>query len=429
MNTRQKINVSVVKSVIWLCTCSLLFAAHELSAAETPLPPLTLAEAEHIALTNDPALARFASRAQALDERAVADGQWTDPQLRFGVFNLPTDGFSFRQEAATQLRLGLQQPFPRGKTLTYKRRQTEALADVEQTQGQDQALQVLRSIREGFLELYHQLQAGEIIRTSSQPFASLVEITQAHYAAGRQNQQDVLRAQLELSRLDDREIRVLAREEVAQAELAKWLGDAALRPLPPGFPALPEIPALEVIKAALGEHPAMRKEDATVESHTQAVQIALEQYKPRWTLGAEYRLRLDDSNGNSRVDFLAATAAMDLPIFTDKRQDRRLSASRQQAMAARYGRSDRLRDLLRMLERAYVNWQRLTERYRLYEERLLQEARLNVDASVNAYQSGVTEFTTLMRAQITELDTRLQKLQVRVDQGKAQATLLYLAGE
>jgi outer membrane protein TolC len=52
-----------------------------------------------------------------------------------------------------------------------------------------------------------------------------------------------------------------------------------------------------------------------------------------------------------------------------------------------------------------------------------------VQASLKAYQSGVTEFTTLMRARITDLDVRLQDLRVRVDRAKSQANLLYIAGE
>jgi hypothetical protein len=41
----------------------------------------------------------------------------------------------------------------------------------------------------------------------------------------------------------------------------------------------------------------------------------------------------------------------------------------------------------------------------------------------------VTEFTTLMRARITELDVRLESLRVKVDRMRAQARLLYITGE
>jgi outer membrane protein TolC len=126
---------------------------------------------------------------------------------------------------------------------------------------------------------------------------------------------------------------------------------------------------------------------------------------------------------------MAAMVTVDLPLFPAKRQDRRLAASLQEAEAASLTRADRLRELRAMLDTDYASWQRLGERASLYETQLLVEARANVQASLNAYQSGVTEFSTLMRARITDLDVRLDDLRVRVDRAKARARLLYLAGE
>ena len=56
----------------------------------------------------------------------------------------------------------------------------------------------------------------------------------------------------------------------------------------------------------------------------------------------------------------------------------------------------------------------------------MRESADNAEAALNAYQSGINEFTTLMRARITELDVRLQDLRVRVDRARAHARLLFL---
>ncbi len=424
--------MSNAKPMRWwlLWALSLLLAAAWVWAAENPPGLLTLADAERMAVATDPAIARFAKQAGALADDAVADGQLPDPQFKLGIFNMPLDTFDVEQEPVTQLRAGLQQAFPRGRTLRYKREQTEAQADAETARGKDQARQVVRSVRESFLEVYFQVQAGAILRASRALFAALAETTEAHYAAGRDNQQDVIRAQLELSRLDDRETRILSEEEVGRAELAQWLGERAYETLAPAFPPLPEPPPKSNIQAALANHPAMQIEHAQVARHDRGARIAREQYKPGWSLGVEYRKRFGrDPDGDSRADFMAAMVTVDLPLFTDKRQDRRLAASQQQAMAARDASADRLRELASQLAREYALWQRLGERQTLYDGTLLPEAKLNAEASLKAYQSGVTDFTTLMRARLTELDTRLQGLQVRVDRAKAQTRLLYLAGE
>ena len=65
----------------------------------------------------------------------------------------------------------------------------------------------------------------------------------------------------------------------------------------------------------------------------------------------------------------------------------------------------------------------------IYRNKLVSSAANNAEASLNAYQSGVTEFTTLMRAGITELDVRLENLRIKVDRLRTQARLLYITGD
>ena len=92
---------------------------------------LTLPAAEELALAADPAVAASQSRANALQEQAVADGQLPDPKLTFGVFNVPVDDLSLKQESSSQLRTGVKQAFPRGDTLQYRQQRTEWLGKAE----------------------------------------------------------------------------------------------------------------------------------------------------------------------------------------------------------------------------------------------------------------------------------------------------------
>jgi len=391
---------------------------------------LTLAEVEQIALADDPGIGALQARSQALRDAAVADGQLPDPQLKTGIYNLPLDTFEVDKESTTQLRLGLVQSFPRGKSLHYKQRQTEWMATAEQEKAEAGLRTVMRDVRERFLELYYQVRAEHIVTETRELFAQLVDITQAHYATGRVSQQDVLRASLELSRLDDRTTRIRYEADKGRAVLMKWIGDAALLPIDRQLPELPAPPARDAIETALPEHPVIRLEMAKLEASNQKIRIAREQYKPGWSAGLEYRKRFgNDPGGDDRADMMAAMVTMDLPLFPKNRQDKRLSASVQQAESIQLARDDKLRELKQMLDTDYANWQRLGERSALYESQLLKESTANARASLNAYQSGVTEFTTLMRARITDLDVRLDDLRIRVDRAKAQANLLYLAGD
>ena len=388
---------------------------------------LGLEEAERLALDADPAVIASSARAAALRERAVADGQLPDPKLGIGLYNLPLDDFSLESQPTTQFRTKIMQAFPRGSTLRYRRLGTEWMSRAEQARMQLVRREIRRDLRQAFLELWYQRQATRIIDRSRELFKQLVEITRSHFATGRVSQQDVLQAQLELSRLDDRATRIDEQADVQRARLTRWIGEDAFRPIDDQFPELPDLPTLDELRAGLTDHPAILAASARLKASQQQVRVAREQYKPGWNVGLEYRKRFgSDPGGGDRADMMAAMLTVDLPLFTDKRQDKRLSASQQQAEASRQLREQRLRELRRTLEADYARWQRLGEQETLFHERLLRESADNAEAALNAYQSGINEFTTLMRARITELDVRLQDLRVRVDRARAHARLLFL---
>lgn len=388
---------------------------------------LTLPAAEELALAADPAVAASQSRANALQEQAVADGQLPDPKLTFGVFNVPVDNLSLKQEPSSQLRTGVKQAFPRGNTLQYQQQRTEWLGKAELARTRLTEKQIQRDVRETFLELYYQTRATRIIEQDRILFQQLVEITRSHYASGRVSQQDVIQAQLELSRLDDRSTRIKSAAEVERARLTRWIGDAGWRDINPAFPVLPQPLARDALKATLEQHPSVVAASAQVAANQQLVKAAREQYKPGFDVGVEYRKRYGNNvDGSDRDDMWAAMVTLDIPLFTDKRQDRRLAASQQQAESAIQLREQRLREMQRQLDSDYARWQRLGEQEILYRDHLLQEALANSEAALTSYQNGINEFSTLMRARITELDVRLQDMRIRVDHAKAQARLLFL---
>jgi len=391
---------------------------------------LSLQQAEQIALQDDPAVAVFSARADAHQQQSIAAQTLPDPQLRLGVFNLPTDTFDIEQEPSTQLRLGVQQMFPRGDSREIGAQQQKLKAEATRQLAEDARLRLLRDVRVAFLNLYYETQATSIIRDSRALFKQLVSITQDRYASGRANQQDVIRASLELSRLDDRYTRILGMQDQYRAELMQWLGDYAQQDLDETFPALPELPALDDPDSLITRHPLIRAEHAAVDAEKKHVDMAKQEYSPGVSAFVEYRERFGENmDGSDRSDMLAAMVTMDIPLFTGDRQDRNVAASEGRVNAARYALDDRLRGLKQQLDRYLAAYQRAEQRELHYRNTLLDTAKDNSRAALNAYQSGVSEFTGLMRAQMTELDVRLEALRIQVDKAIAQARLLYVSGE
>lgn len=391
---------------------------------------LTLAQAETMALENDPLVASQQATARAQLDESIASNALPDPKLRLGLFNVPIDSFSTSKEPTTQWRFGLQQAFPRGDTLDLKQQQSALMSQSSSAMADDSKLKIVRDLRETYFNLYYEIEAGKIIKDTSSLFRKLVEITEAQYAAGRVNQQDVIRADLELSRLEDRETSIQSKQDVLRAQLALWVGDSAWKEIEPQLPALPELPEKYDVNLLLTEHPSVKTASAKVAASQKMTDMARQDYKPGYNAFIEYRKRDGtNANGSDRTDMMAAMVTMDIPLFTENRQDKKVSANEEKSLAAKYQRDDKLRQLKRSLDKDMAIYKRLGERENIYKQELLKSAKNNSAASLNAYQSGITEFTTLMRAGITELEVRLADLRIRVDRKRAQARLLYITGE
>jgi len=410
-----------------LCRLMVLFT---MLAVFSKVSALSLSEAESLALANDPLMESHKAVARAWNNDAVADNQLPDPKLLMGLSNVPLDSLSLSQEPMTQFVFGVQQSFPKGDSLALKQIQSEWHAKAELARANDRRGKLKRTIREDFFNLYYQVEAVRIIHRTRKLFAQLVDITEAHYASGRVNQQDVLRADLELSRLDDRAIKIQTDENVLRSKLSQWLGDAAWLPIDTDFPKLQEFSGNEDLNKLITEHPSIVIETAKLEVSKQGVAIVQQQYKPAWGLGLEYRKRFGENPDSSeRTDMMAAMVTLDIPLFTENRQDKRVAAKEEKMMAVKLARDDKLRQLKQVYDSNLVKLKGLDERQRKYKDNLIKSAEGNSKAAMKAYQSGVTEFTNLMRAHITELDIRLSDLRVRVDRALALAQLLYVTGE
>ena len=93
---------------------------------------LTIERAVQIALARDTLINVYQSRSDAFKEQSIAEDALPDPQMKFGLMNLPTDTFKRNQEPMTQIQLGIQQMFPRGNTLEIKSQRAIGMSMVEE---------------------------------------------------------------------------------------------------------------------------------------------------------------------------------------------------------------------------------------------------------------------------------------------------------
>lgn len=389
--------------------------------------PLTIAEAGDLALASEPGQMALLARAEAMQEEAVAAGQLPDPTMRIGLANYPISSGGFTTEGMTQAQLGIRQAFPRARKLGAE--QMRAQADAYSLGADARERDVLAAARRAWLAAYYAQQARSLVSESRPYFDDLVTVTRSLYAVGRKSQHDVLRAELELSRLDDRLIETDRARAEAQAALSRWLGQDAYRPIAQKLPDWETLPPLAKLRADLAQHPTLEAADAGVAAKQAGVRVAEERKKPAWALDFGYGYR--DGflpNGEPRSDFISLSVTVDLPMFSKNRQDRKLAAALGERRAAINAQAELQARLSSELDVEYARWSDLTRRLALYETRILEQSRGQAQAALSAYQSDAGDFADVMRAWIDELNTRLEHVRLQVERAQSYVTLANLGG-
>jgi outer membrane protein TolC len=409
---------------------------------------LTLEQALELAQQNDPWLQGSEYRQQALEAQSISAGSLPDPMVNLGFANLPTDSFEFDQEAMTQFKVGVSQVFPRGESRALQQKQLQLMGGQHPHQREDRRARVAVTVSHLWLNAYRARESIRLIEDDRALFENLVDVAQSSYssALGKTRQQDLVRAQLELTRLEDRLTVLHEQLEMANSRLGEWLSPAQgarwlaysdssayqlARDLPRVIPLNAQLymeasrPPAQELAGMMVRHPAILSLENKIAASETGVELAEQKYHPQWRLDASYGYREDDEFGNDRADFFSVGVAFDLPLFTEKRQDQQLKSARARAEATRTEKWILLRQMIAAFETQRARLMRLDQRQALYRERLLEEVHEQAEASLTAYTSDDGDFAEVVRARIAELNARIDALDIDIDRLKTISQLNY----
>ena len=383
---------------------------------------LTLAEAERLALAHAPWLAHHRTNVDAAAERAVYEGRLPDPQLVVGAINVPVDTYKLNQEDMTMTMVGIRQSFPPGDTLALKSRRAEKELTREEAKVEVERRNLLRQVRQAWLELYFQQESLRLLQESRRLQQKQLEAAEGRYRAAADMQQVVIRARQAVARVNEREPMLKAQIARTRAQLGRWIGAAATLPLPAALPVLP-VPAPDFDAA---RHPEWLASEAMRDASRIEVDMARQEYKPAWMLDLSYGFRRPMPDGTERPNMVTAMVTLDLPVFRSKRQDRRLAEKQALESGARLETEDKRRELVAIHQSMRAEYEALAARAKIFEEQLLPAIRRESQVTVAGFARDQTEYRD---ARMKAIEAEQEYTRVRVDLVKTQEELLYLTGE
>lgn len=432
------------------CTVTLSFSL-ELDDFNASNESLTLKSVVAISLQNDAWLVGNRYRQRAIEQSSIAAGTYADPKITIATANLPTDTFDVHQEAMTQLSVGVSQLFPRGDSLEIKKEQLRLMASQYPFQREERKSKLTLQISQLWLEAYKAQESIALIEKNRSLFKELADIVESSYATmvGKTRQQDILRAQLELTKLDERLSILGQQKEMATSRLLEWFynssesADEESHIETPTFILSRKLPNIAMLHQeyfqykessqelldAFKNHPSVKSIEQNVKAASKGMLLAKEMYKPQFGVNASYSYRDDDLAGRQRADLLSVGVSFDMPLFSENKQDRELNAEVLKTKSLQSEKVLQLRKLLSSFKTIKANLSRLKEREALYKKTLLPQIKELTEASVRAYSSDDGSFSDLVRARISQLNAEIDLLNISVEIEKNIVAYNYLFAE
>ena len=397
-------------------------------AAAAPALSALIAEA----LQNNPELRAAAKEAEAAGQRVRPAGALEDPMLEAGLLNVPITPWRLNREDMTMKMLGLSQklPYPGKRAL----REQVAAQDAETLKYglRETSNRVVRDVKLAYFDLALTDATVRLLKNNRQILDQFLRIAEGRYGVGQAAQVDVLKAQTQLGRMSEELLRMERERPVIEAELVRLLGrrgDAA--PIAVELRGLRDTRFdLEALReAALRERPQLLGLQSAIDRNTKNLELARKETQPDFDLRFSYGQRERDLAGMPREDLVSFTVAMNLPVWRQDKTEPRIAeaqAMREQALEMLQAQQN---EMLAKLRQQVAIAEQSRKSVRLYETDILPQARLAVEATLEAYKVSRGDLLMLLDSQMTLFGYDISRARELVSFNKALAEIELLAGK
>jgi outer membrane protein TolC len=365
-----------------------IFPGRAIAQTSQALPsPLTLADVIQIAVERRDEIRAARSRAAAGEARPTIVSALPDPMLSASLDHLP-----FMLNGA-DYSVAIEQQIPLSGIRGHRR--ASALADIDRLRAETDrmSLDVPLEAANAFLMLQERRRTAALLNEQIAFARDVVDAANARYASGTAPQSDVLRAEVEVARLEATAAALGEEVRGAEAMLNASLAIDAGSPVPPlaSFPVPPAMPTWASIASALTLRPEVAAGKAEIARAQADVQVMRDMFRPMATIRTGPSYTMADGPG------WMAMVGLGIPLWRS-----RLHAGVAEAQAMRSMAEADLRAMTRLIEgQAAVAFSQLhaaRTRHIALNNDVLPRARLAIEPAVASYASGQLPLVSVIEA-------------------------------
>jgi outer membrane protein TolC len=383
------------------------------------------------AITQNPELQSSFQGWEASKTRISQQEALPDPTLGLSFMNLPVNSFALDQEPMTGKQISLMQSFPFPGKLNLKGDIATSESKITLQQYRELKNQLVKKTKQAYYDLYYIDQALATVASNQELLKEFVEIAETRYGVGKGIQPDVLRAQVAHSKMIDRELKLRQQREAIQAQINTLINEPADAPL--GKAVAPDLEpwGLELntlIQRADSTSPMLAAWKTAIKQSEQQVDLALKDRYPDFAVGIAYTQRNELQNGTPGYDFVSAMFNVKIPLFHNKKQDKKVQQTRIQQSSMEYRYQNIANSIEQKLQQSLTNLDKNRRLIDLYETGIIPQAEESLESSMAGYQNDKVDFLSLLDSELTLFQFRLDYHRFLADYHKAMAEIEALIG-
>lgn len=402
-------------------------------SAEKSLPELnedsTLSDYLAYAALNSPGLEAAFHRWKAALERISQVAALPDPRFTYGYFIREVETRVGPQEQT----FALMQTFPWFGKLRLQGEKAFEESKALREQYEATRLRLFFEVQNAYFEYYYLGRAIPVVQENRDLLKYLEEVARARYKAASARHPDVIRAQVELGKLEDRLRSLRDLEEPIRARFNAALNRPINAPLPwPKSAPVDQVATNteDLLTWLKIKSPHLRELAHELAKQERAISLAQKDYWPDVALGLNY---IDTGRAgmagvsDSGKDPILASVSINLPIWGDKRRAA-VREAKQLRRAALMRKADLENTLSADVKLAYYEFRDAERKIDLYRDTLLPKADESLKATETAYRAGNATFSDLIDAQRVSLEFTLAYERALADYNQWLAKLEMLVG-
>ena len=301
---------------------------------------------------------------------------------------------SFRQFGFSQ-----EVPFP-GK-LGLKTRVATTEADAVRWDYETTRRRLVADLKTAYVEYQYLNRSLDILERNKERLSQFRQIAEARFSVGQGAQQDVLKAQVEISLILERQALVEQQRGTLLAQINGLLFRPQDTPLDPAltFTVTPLGSPVEDLRALLRQnYPALKRDERVIDRGQQALELARKELLPDFAVNVTTQKFVGGMPWMYGVDLMVK-----VPLFWQRKQRPMIAEAAAALEGGRQMRDATLSMASAQLTEVYLAGTTSHRLADLYSDSVLPQARLSLESSLASYQVGRVDFLSVLTNFVTVL--------------------------